>query len=172
MRSKITMEMSICQAENGFSLDELVKKFADAFENKAFAEILKMNLQLTQEVLMYRIFNNSSSQKCCPDGHLTLNGSFERRIRTSLGEFKMDFWRVRCSMCGKTFAPLAKFIGLERYQTKSNELEKLVMIISLKLLNKFTSVCSQEFHIQNKINFLGKNLRLSCCLVCMIRIPQ
>ena len=108
-------------------MDELVKKFTDAFENKAFADILKMNLQLTQEVLMHRIFNNSSSQKCCPDGHLTLNGSFERRIRTSLGEFKMNFWRVRCSKCGKTFAPLAKFIGLERYQTKSNELKKLVI---------------------------------------------
>ena len=26
MRNKITMEMSICQAENGFSLDELVQK--------------------------------------------------------------------------------------------------------------------------------------------------
>ena len=26
MRNKITMEMSICQAENGFSLDELAKK--------------------------------------------------------------------------------------------------------------------------------------------------
>ena len=44
MCSKNTMEMSICQAENGFSLDELVKKFTDAFENKAFAEILKMKL--------------------------------------------------------------------------------------------------------------------------------
>ena len=76
-------------------------------KTKALAEILKMNLQLTQEVLMYRIFNNSSSQKCCLDGHLTLNGSFERRIRTSLGKFKMDFWRVRCLTCGKTFAPLA-----------------------------------------------------------------
>ena len=118
MRNKITMEMSICQAENGFSLDELVKKLADAFENKAFADILKMNLQLTQEVLMYRIFNDKSNMQCCSDGHLTLNGSFERHIRTSLGEFKMDFWRVRCSKCGKTFAPLAKFIGLECYQIK------------------------------------------------------
>ena len=127
MHNKIITEMSICQAENGFSLDELVKKQADAFENKAFADILKMNLQLTQEVLMYRIFNNSSSQKCCPDGHLTLNGSFERRIRTSLGEFKMNFLRVRYFECGKTFAPLAKFIGLERYQIKTNELEKLVI---------------------------------------------
>ena len=83
MRSKFTMEMSICQAENGFSLDELVKKLADALANKAFAEILKMNWQLTQEVLMYQIFNNSSNQQCCPDGHLTLNGGFERRIRTN-----------------------------------------------------------------------------------------
>ena len=39
MHDKITMEMSICQAENGFSLDESVKKLADAFENKAFADI-------------------------------------------------------------------------------------------------------------------------------------
>ena len=74
MHSKITTEISICQAENGFSLDELVKTLADAFENKAFSDILKMN------------------------------GGFERRIRTSLGEFKMDFWRVRCSKCGKTQA--------------------------------------------------------------------
>ena len=50
MRNKFTMEMSICQAENGFSLDELVKRFADAFESKAAAGMLKMNLQLPQEL--------------------------------------------------------------------------------------------------------------------------
>jgi hypothetical protein len=100
-RNKITMEMSICQAEKGFSLDESVKKLAVAFENKAFADILKINLQLRQELVMHRIFNNSNSQKCCPDGHLTLNGGFERRIRSSPGEFKMDFRRIRCSKCGK-----------------------------------------------------------------------
>ena len=53
MRNKTTMEMSICQAENGFSLNELVKNVADAYEKKAFADILKMNLQLTQEILIY-----------------------------------------------------------------------------------------------------------------------
>ena len=90
MRNEITMEMSICQAENGFSLDELVKKVADSYKNKAFADILKMNLQLTQEVLMYRIFNDKSNMHCCSDGHLTLNGSFDRRIWTSLGEFKSE----------------------------------------------------------------------------------
>jgi hypothetical protein len=124
--------MSICQAEKGFSLDELVKKVADAYEKKAFAEILKMNLLLTQEVLMHRIFNGKSNLQCCSDGHLTLNGSFERRIRTSLGEFKMVFWRVRCSKCGKTFAPLAKFIRLERY---IKELKTLCNIIHTKSLH-------------------------------------
>ena len=123
MRNKITREMSICQAENGFSLDELVQKVADSYEKKAFAD-------LTQEVLMKRIFNGKSNLQCCPDGHLMLNGSFDRRIRTSLGEFKMVFWQVRCSKCGKTLAPLTKFIGLERYQTKSNELEKLVVEVA------------------------------------------
>ena len=74
-----------------FFLDELVKKVAASYEKKAFADILKMNLQLTQEVLMFRIFNDKSNMHCCSDGHLTLNGSFDRRIRTSLGELKMEF---------------------------------------------------------------------------------
>ena len=38
MRNKSTMEMSICQAENGFSSDELVKKLFDALKNKALPE--------------------------------------------------------------------------------------------------------------------------------------
>jgi len=40
-----------------FFLDLQVKKVADSYEKKAFADILKMNLQLTQEVLLYCIFN-------------------------------------------------------------------------------------------------------------------
>lgn len=80
--------MSICQAGNGFFLDELVQKVADCYEKKAFADIWEMNLQLTQEILMHRIFD------------------------------------------GKSFAPLAIFIGLERYQTKNSELEKLVVKVA------------------------------------------
>ena len=128
MQGKISMDLSFCQSENGFSLDELVVKLADVYERKAFAELLKMILQLVQEILMYRIFHGKTdAMKCCPNGHLRLNGSFNRRIRTSLGEFKMIFWRVNCSGCGKSFSPLQRFIRLDRYQTKTNELEKLVV---------------------------------------------
>ena len=46
-----------------FFLDELVKKLSDAFENKAFADILKMNLQLTQAGIDFTasIFNGWKS---------------------------------------------------------------------------------------------------------------
>ena len=46
-----------------YRFEKIVKKLADAFENKAFADILKMNLKLTQEVLMCRIFNDKSNQQ-------------------------------------------------------------------------------------------------------------
>ena len=64
---------------------------ADTYKKKVFDNILKINLQLTQEVLMYRIFNGKSNLQCRPDGHLTMNSSLDRRIRTSLGEYKMLF---------------------------------------------------------------------------------
>ena len=128
MQGKISMDLSFCQSETGFSLDELVVKLGDVYERKAFGELLKMILQMVQEILMYRIFHGKTDAvKCCDSGHLRMNGSFERRIRTSLGEFKMSFWRVSCSACGKTFSPLQRFIHLGRYQTKTNELEKLVI---------------------------------------------
>ena len=128
MRGKISMDLSFCQSETGFSLDELIVKLADVYERKAFPELLKMILQMIQEILLYRIFHGkTNAMKCCSSGHLRLNGSFERRIRTSLGEFKMRFWRVSCSGCGKSFSPLQRFIRLDRYQTKTNELEKLVI---------------------------------------------
>ena len=128
MQGKISMDLSFCQSENGFSLDELVVKLADVYERKAFPELLKMILQMVQEILMYRIFHGKADAlKCCDSGHLRLNGSFERRIRTSLDEFKMTFWHVSCSACGKTFSPLQRFIHLGRYQTKTNELEKLIV---------------------------------------------
>ena len=80
MRNEITMEMSICQAENGFPLDELVKNVADAYEKKAFADILKMNLQLPQEVLLYRIFNNKSNLQCLKIAICSMLASFNTTL--------------------------------------------------------------------------------------------
>ena len=39
MRGKISMDLSFCQSETGFSLDELIVKLADVYERKAFPEL-------------------------------------------------------------------------------------------------------------------------------------
>lgn len=36
MQDKISMDLSFCQSENGFSLDELIVKLADVYETKSF----------------------------------------------------------------------------------------------------------------------------------------
>ena len=73
-----------------FFLDELVTKLADVYERKAFAELSKMILQMVQEILIHRFFHGRlDALKCCDHDHFRLNGNFDRRIRTNLGEFKM-----------------------------------------------------------------------------------
>ena len=112
MQGEITSELSFCLSENGFSLDELVKKVSDLFERKAMVELIRLILLLVHEVLMHRLFKGRSSMQCCQGGTLQLNGSYRRRIRCSVGEIVLDFWRVRCSICGKTFVPLKRFCRL------------------------------------------------------------
>ena len=102
MQGKISMDLSFCQSETGFSLDELVTKLADVYERKAFAELLKMILQMVQEILIQRLLHGRlDTLKCCDRGHFRLNGTFERRIRTSLGEFTVlasELFRVRSNL--------------------------------------------------------------------------
>ena len=48
-------------------------------------------------------------------------------FRTSLGEFEMRMVRLNDPEPGGKLCPLRDFLGLRRYQTKSNELEKEVI---------------------------------------------
>jgi len=128
MQGKITSDLSFCLAENGFSLDELVFKLKELFENKAFSDLLRLILLLVQERLWTRILTGKNSAvKCCGNSCFKLNGGYERRLRTSLGEVKFYWFRVKCRKCGRTFTLLKEFLDLEKYQTKTHELERLVV---------------------------------------------
>jgi transposase-like protein len=50
----------------------------------------------------------------------------QRKIRTSIGLLGFECRHLRCVNCRKTQAPLANFLKLERYQTKTVELEQIV----------------------------------------------
>ncbi|WP_176011740.1 hypothetical protein [Victivallis sp. Marseille-Q1083] len=93
MQGKISMDLSFCQSENGFSLDELVTKLAEVYDRKAFAELLKMILQMVQELLMYRIFHGETDA-----------GAWE------------DYWQKRMQIIGNVV------IGVGNYKCVSQNL--------------------------------------------------
>lgn len=130
MQHNVTCSLGVCLSEKGFSLDELVLRLNDLFENKAYSEILRHILLLTEELLRLPIMLNSESRiKCaCGCGILVLNGHQSRQISTRLGKIKFDrLTRVKCSDCGKTFTLLLRFLCIDAYQSKTDELEKLVL---------------------------------------------
>lgn len=128
MQGKITSDLSCCLAEDGFSLDELVIKLVDLYERKALNEIIRLILMLVQEILMFRYFSGEALPfECCGHKDFCLNGSYSRRIRTSVGDVKLNWNRLKCKHCGKSFPLLKRFLKLERYQTRTNEFEQLVI---------------------------------------------
>ena len=85
MQQKISMDLVICNSEDKISLDEIVQSVSSAYENRAFAELVKLILCMIQEIVIGRILSKSSAAPvCCEHGHLSLNGHYHRRIRTSI----------------------------------------------------------------------------------------
>lgn len=150
MHYKVSMDLQFCLSEEQFSLDILVQKLSELFMQKAFVNILQLLLTLIQEVLVLRMLNGKSSCNCGA-AKWQLNGDFNRRIRTSLGDLHMSFVRMKCAACGKNFAPLQRLLKLGRYQTKTNELEKLVA----------ETVCETSYRRGSAQLLRDRNLKLS-----------
>ena len=128
MQQKISMDLVICNSEDKISLDEIVQSVSSAYENRAFAELVKLILCMIQEIVIGRILSKSAAAPvCCEHGHLSLNGHYHRRIRTSIGDVALYVKKVKCSVCGRSFAPLPRHVNIGKYQTKSNEFEPLVV---------------------------------------------
>ncbi len=128
MQGKCNLDLSFCLSKNGFSLDELVFKLGELFEKKAFSELLRLILTLVQEVLYYRIYHGKVHPfSCCGSSDFKFNGGYNRRIRTSLGEVNLYWHRIICKKCGRNIVILKDFLKLKTYQTKTNELEQIVV---------------------------------------------
>lgn len=130
MQHKVTSSLFVCLSENGFSLDELVYRMKDLFEKNAFGELLRHILLLVDEVLRLKVMQGKPVPVRCECGceGLVLNGVQARTIRTGLGDINFErVSRVKCSKCGKTFAMLMRLLGVTPHQSKTSELEKLVL---------------------------------------------
>jgi hypothetical protein len=132
MQCNITTSLIVSLSENGFGLDELVYRMEELANKKAFPQLLKTIVLLVDENLRLKVMlRQPLPAKCgctCERPDLVLDGGMPRKIRTRLGVVDLPrITRVKCKHCGKTFVPLALMCGLEKHQTMSNELAKLVL---------------------------------------------
>ena len=132
MQCNITTSLSVSLSETGFGLDELVYRMEDLANKKAFPELLRTIILVVDENLRLKVMlKQALPQKCgcsCDCPSLVLDGGMPRKIRTRLGVVELPrITRVKCRHCGRTFTPLTLMCGLEKNQTMSNELAKLVL---------------------------------------------
>jgi hypothetical protein len=129
MQNIITLEVLSATSEKGFSLDELVFKTKDLFEKEGLAGFVSLILCLADERICMNMVHGKikhSEQACCLAPHYDYHDRSDRQFRTSVGKVMIRWRRLKCTGCGKTLIPLRRFLGLESYQSKTPELEKIV----------------------------------------------
>ncbi len=129
MQNIIAMEVLSATSEKGFSLDELVFRTKELFETEGLAGFVSLILRLVDEKICMNMVQGEikhNKQSCCSSPRYEYHDQPERQFRTSVGKVTINWRRLRCSSCGKTIIPLREFLGIELYQSKTLELEKLV----------------------------------------------
>jgi hypothetical protein len=128
MQSSITLDVLSAVSEKGFSLDELVLETKVLFEKEGMAGVIGLILRLVDEkVCMDMVTGKRNAQKpCCGQPRYHHQGRLDRQFRTSVGTVKICWRRLECQHCGRTTIPLRELLGLEPYQSKTSELEKMV----------------------------------------------
>ena len=129
MQNIIAMEALSVVSEKGFSLDELVFKTKELFEEQGLAGFVALILRLLDERICIDLVQGKHRKKlstCCSEPHYHHLDQLDRQFRTSIGKVIFRWRRLRCQNCGRTIIPLRTFLGLQPYQSKTSELKKIV----------------------------------------------
>lgn len=128
MQKIITLEVISSISEKGFTLDELVIVTRRLFEEQGMAGIVSLILDLVDERICMDMIKGKRGRKepCCASPHYSYHDRLGRQFRTSAGVVNIRWRRLRCMHCGSTTLPLRESLGLERHQSMTGELEKMV----------------------------------------------
>ena len=129
MQHTITLDVVSCLSEDGFSLDELVIRTRELFEQEGMAGVIGLILRLVDEGICRGLVDGKGSWRprlCCENPRYEYKDFLDRTFRTSAGVVNILWHRLQCLVCKACPIPLRTFLGLERYQRKTSELEKMV----------------------------------------------
>jgi hypothetical protein len=94
------------------------------------AQVVALILHLVDELqAMRHTTGQATPPRACPCGHTRyeLKDRLPRQLHTSVGTVEFRWRRLACRHCDKTWCPLREFLGLERWQSKSAELERIAV---------------------------------------------
>lgn len=130
MHQLIGIELSATISESRFTLDELVIKVRELFAEKGMAQVVGLILRLVDQLqAIGHTTGQTITPRTCSCGHTRyeMKDRLARQLHTSVGTVIFDWRRLACRECGKTWCPLREFLGLERWQSKSAELERIAV---------------------------------------------
>ena len=130
MQFNITSSLGVVLSEKGFSLDELIVRLHDLYEQKSFPGLVATILGFFDDWLRVLVLKKAHLPFSCACGgdEVVLCGSYKRTFRTPLGTVTLpSIMRVKCPFCGRRFVPLLEMIGFDKYQTKTAGAEKAVV---------------------------------------------
>lgn len=126
MKQNFTLKLSTELPIEGFSLDELVIETKKMFETEGMVGFLRVLLTLLDYLLFPSELGPGSQRSCCQNSHFVVCRSEDKSLLTSVGKLIFSWTRLRCKNCRKTYIPLRTYLGLESYQNRTSELEKIV----------------------------------------------
>ena len=119
-----------------FSLDESILGLKTCFLEWSFGKILQILMKAVDLTICEKLIGkekdphgmleNLNHKACCENPWFVKVREDKRSIASSLCKLELLGARIRCEVCKKSFVPLFVFLGLERYQNKTNEFKKIV----------------------------------------------
>ncbi len=122
----ISLNLKACLSGEAFSFDELILETKNLFEKDGVPGFLRLLISFTNKMVIDDA-KASESTSCCENPYLVRNGNRSKNIYTSLGSIDFEWTTLRCKNCGKVHHPLKEFFELGKYQSVSNEFEKICM---------------------------------------------
>ena len=127
--SIIALKVGVSLDKNGFSLDELIIRIKELFDQKGMPGLVAFILDLVDAHVVASLTRDKPGwqpEPCCQQPEYELRDRPKRRIRTSIGVINLRWRRLRCVHCHHALVPLREFLQLDRYQSKSSELERII----------------------------------------------
>lgn len=129
MQTGIALTFLSVVAEEQFSLDELVLCVRQVMEQQGVPGMLRLILELLDELWAIRATRQGQlpGEPCCASPRYEIKDRLERQLRTSVGRVDFKWRRLRCRACNKHLVPMRRWLTLQPWQSKTHELEKLVV---------------------------------------------